>query len=48
MKVSPAMAVGSTVTLRDMEWIVSLIDECAPQPNRPKMCKKKSKEQPGK
>jgi IS1 family transposase len=47
LKVSPAMAAGLTDTLRDMEWIVSLIDERAPKPNRPKTYKKRSKEQPG-
>jgi len=33
-KLSPAMAVGVTDTLRDMEWIVSLIDERAPKLGR--------------
>lgn len=47
LKVSPAMAAGLSDTLRDMEWIVSLIDERAPKPNRPKTYKKRSKEQPG-
>ena len=31
-KVSPAMAAGVTNTLRDMEWIVGLIDARAPKP----------------
>ena len=31
-KVSPAMAAGVTDTLRDVEWIVSLIDARAPKP----------------
>ena len=31
-KLSPAMAAGVTDTLRDMEWIVSMIDERAPKP----------------
>ena len=30
--VTPAMAAGVTDTLRDMEWIVSLIDARAPKP----------------
>ncbi|MEE4012122.1 IS1 family transposase [Roseibium sp. FZY0029] len=47
LKVSPAMAAGLTDTLRDMEWIVGLIDERAPKPNRPKTYKKRSKDQPG-
>ncbi len=32
--VTPAMAAGVTDTLRDMEWIVSLIDAQAPKPDR--------------
>ena len=32
LKVTPAMAAGVTDTLRDMEWIVGLIDERAPKP----------------
>lgn len=32
LKVSPAMAAGVTDTLRDMEWIVGLIDAHAPKP----------------
>jgi len=35
LKVTPAMAAGVTDTLRDMEWIVSLIDARAPEPARP-------------
>ena len=31
-KMSPAMAAGVTDTLRDIEWIVSLIDDAAPKP----------------
>ena len=31
-KLSPAMAAGITDTLRDIEWIVSLIDAVAPKP----------------
>ena len=34
--VTPAMEAGITDTLRDMEWIVSLIDARASKPNRPK------------
>jgi hypothetical protein len=32
LKVSPAMAAGVSNTLRDVEWIVSLIDARAPKP----------------
>ena len=35
LKCSPAMAAGVTNTLRDMEWIVGLIDAQAPAPKRP-------------
>ena len=35
LKCSPAMAAGVTDTLRDMEWIVGLIDAQAPTPKRP-------------
>ena len=35
--VSPAMAAGVSDTLRDMEWIVGLIDARVPKPNRPKV-----------
>ena len=38
--VSPAMASGVSKTLRDMEWIVSLIDARAVKPNRPATYKK--------
>jgi IS1 family transposase len=34
LKVTPAMAAGVSDTVRDMEWIVSLIDAQAPKPNR--------------
>lgn len=36
LKVSPAMAAGLSDTLRDMEWIVGLIDARAPKVGRPK------------
>ena len=36
LKVTPAMEAGLTGELRDMEWIVSLIDARAPKPSRPK------------
>ncbi len=42
LRVTPAMAAGVTDTLRDMEWIVSLIDERAPKPGRRGSYKKKN------
>ena len=36
LDVTPAMAAGLIAELRDMDWIVSLIDARAPKPNRPK------------
>ena len=41
LKVTPAMAAGVDSRLRDMEWIVSLIDARAAKPNRPKTYRKK-------
>ena len=41
LKCSPAMAAGVSDTLRDMEWIVGLIDARAPKPNRPKTYRKR-------
>jgi len=41
LKVPPAMAAGVSNTLRDVEWIVGLIDARAPKPGRPKTYKKK-------
>ena len=38
------METGITDTLRDMEWIVGLIDACASKPNRPKIYKKRTVE----
>ena len=32
LKVNPAMAVGAANTLHDMEWIVGMMDERAPNP----------------
>lgn len=42
LRMSPAMAAGVSDTLRDMEWIVGLIDARAPAPKRPKTYKKKA------
>ena len=41
LRMSPAMAAGVSDTLRDMEWIVSLIDARAPKPNRPATYRKR-------
>lgn len=35
-RMTPAMAAGVSKELRDMEWIVWLMDARAPRPNRPK------------
>ena len=35
LKVSPAMAAGVSDTLRDVRWVVDLIDARAPEPRRP-------------
>ncbi|WP_306025712.1 IS1 family transposase [Oceaniradius stylonematis] len=40
LRMSPAMAAGVSDTLRDMEWIVGLIDARAPKPKRPKRYKR--------
>ena len=42
LRVTPAMAAGVTDTLRDMEWILSLIDARAPKPGRRGSYKKKN------
>ena len=40
LRTTPAMAAGVDTRLRDMEWIVGLIDARAPKPNRPKTYRK--------
>ena len=42
LRVSPAMEAGLSDTLKDFEWIVSLVDAAAPKPGRPKTYKKKA------
>ena len=42
LRVTPAMEIGLTDTVHDMEWIVGLIDARAPTPNRPKTYRKKN------
>ncbi len=39
LKGDPAMAAGVSETLRDMEWIVGLIDARATKPRRPATCR---------
>lgn len=41
LRVSPAMESGLSDTLKDFEWIVSLVDAAAPKVGRPKTYKKK-------
>ena len=41
LRVTPAMEAGLTNELRDMEWIVGLIDARAPKPSRPKTYRKR-------
>ena len=41
LRMTPAMAAGASDTLRDMEWIVSLIDARAAEPNRPATYRKR-------
>ena len=41
LKVTPAMEAGLSETVRDLEWIVGLIDARAPKPGRPKKYKSK-------
>ena len=42
LRVTPAMEAGISDTVRDMEWIVGMIDARAPAPKRPKTYKKKA------
>ena len=41
LRVTPAMEARIETTMRDMEWIVGLIDARAPKPNRPSTYKKR-------
>lgn len=43
LRMTPAMASGLSAELRDMEWIVSLIDARAAKPNRPKTYRKRNR-----
>ncbi|MCP5432224.1 MAG: DDE-type integrase/transposase/recombinase [Alphaproteobacteria bacterium] len=42
LRVTPAMQAGVSDTVRDMEWIVGLIDARAPKPGRPATYKKRN------
>ena len=42
LRVTPAMEAGLDHTVRDCEWIVSLMDARAPKPNRPKTYRKRN------
>ena len=42
LRVTPAMEIGLTDTVHDMEWIVGMIDARIPKPNRPKIYRKKN------
>ncbi len=43
LRVTPAMEAGVDTTVRNLGWIVSLIDARAPKPNRPKTYRKRSR-----
>ena len=40
LRVTPAMAAGLTTSLRDLDWIVELINARTPPPNRPRTYRK--------
>lgn len=42
LRVTPAMAAGVDAQLRDVEWIVDMVDARAPKPNRPKTYRKRT------
>ena len=42
LRVAPAMEAGLETTVRDLEWIVGLIDARAPKPNRPARYRRRS------
>ena len=35
LKISPAMAAGLTLTLKDFDWLIDMIDENMPKPRKP-------------
>ena len=45
LRVSPAMAAGISDRLRDMEWVVGLIDVRTNAPKRPKTYRKRAEGQ---
>ena len=42
LRITPAMAAGVTDCLHDLDWILDMVDEAWPKPNRPKTYKKRS------
>ena len=44
IRMTPAMAAGVTDKLYDLDWILDMVDEAWPKPNRPKTYKKRRKE----
>ena len=44
IQMTPAMAAGVTDKLYDLDWILDMVDEAWPKPNRPKTYKKKGKD----
>ena len=41
LRITPAMAAGVVDDLRDFDWLVDMIDEAWPKPNRPKTYRRK-------
>ena len=41
IRMTPAMAAGVTDRLYDLDWILDMVDEAWPKPNRPKTYKRK-------
>ena len=41
LRCTPAMEAGLDTTIRDLDWIVGLIDARAPKPNRPATYRKR-------
>ena len=41
LRITPAMAAGVTASLHDFDWLLDMIDEQWPKPNRPKTYRKR-------